>query len=118
MAVLVAAGGVLAAPLFTASPAAASPCDSAECVPYVDRNIDPSGSCVPGGIHYLFGLDAAGNSYVCATQSRWVPQPALVGVRTKGAPCEGSTGVAQAPDGLVLMCKGGAWRQDFTASHF
>lgn len=118
VAVLAAAGGVLAAPLVASSPAAASPCNSADCVPYVDRNIDPSESCVPGGIRYLFGLDAAGNNYLCATESRWVPQPALVGVRTSGAPCDGSTGVAQAPGGLVLTCKGGAWRQDFTAFHY
>ena len=118
VAVLAAAGGVLAAPLVASSPAAASPCNSADCVPYVDRNIDPSESCVPGGIRYLFGLDAAGNNYLCAGGSNWVPQPALVGVRTSGAPCGASTGVAQAPGGLVLTCKGGAWRQDFTASHY
>lgn len=118
VAVLAVAGGVLTAPLVTASPAAASPCNNADCVPHVDRYIDPSESCVSGGRFYLFGLDASGNNYLCTTQARWVPQPALVGVRTNGAPCHGSTGVAQTPDGLVLTCNGGAWKQDFTAFYY
>ncbi|WP_193046787.1 hypothetical protein [Mycolicibacterium baixiangningiae] len=118
VAVLAVAGGAFAAPLVTASPATASPCNSVDCVPYVDRNIDPSESCVSGGSRYLFGLDASGNNYLCTMQSRWVPQPALVGVRTNGAPCDGSTGVAQTPDGLVLTCKAGAWKPDFTAFYY
>ncbi|MGE2716058.1 hypothetical protein ACQI4L_18550 [Mycolicibacterium litorale] len=118
VAVLAVAGGVLAAPLVTASPAAASPCNSVDCVPYVDRNIDPSEACVPGGIRFLFGLDASGNNYLCNAQGSWVPQPSLVGVRTNAAPCDGSTGVAQTPDGLLLACKDGAWRTDFTAFYY
>ena len=101
-----------------ASPAAASPCNSADCVPYVDRNIDPSESCVSGGSRFLFGLDASGNNYLCNAQRTWVPQPPLVGVRTNGAPCDGSTGVAQTPDGLVLTCQDAGWEPDFTAFYY
>ncbi|BBY19055.1 hypothetical protein [Mycolicibacterium litorale] len=118
VAVLALAGGALAAPLVTASPAGATPCNSADCVPYVDRNINPSESCVPGGSRYLFGLDASGNNYLCNVQGEWVAQPALVGVRTNGLPCHDSTGVAQTPDGLVLTCKAGAWKPDFTTFYY
>lgn len=118
VAVLAVAGGMLAAPLVTASPAAASPCNSADCVPYVDRNIDPSESCVPGGSRFLFGLDASGNNYLCNAARTWVPQPALVGVRFNGQPCDGSSGVAQAPDGLVLTCQDAGWEPDFTAFYY
>lgn len=118
VAVLAMAGGVIAAPLVTASPAAASPCNSVDCVPYVDRNINPSDACVSGGIRYLFGLDASGNNYLCNTHRAWIPQPSLVGVRTNGAPCDGSTGVAQSPDGLPLSCKNGGWIPDFKAFYY
>lgn len=115
MAVMASVVGVLAAPLVTASPVVASPCNSVDCVPYVDRNIVASASCVPAGIRYLFGLDASGNNYLCNAQRRWVPQPPLVGVRTNRAPCDGSTGVAQSPAGLVLTCRSGGWTPDLTA---
>jgi hypothetical protein len=118
VAVMAVACGVLAAPLVTASPATAVPCNSVDCVPYVDRNIDPSETCVPGGSRYLFGLDASGHNYLCNTQREWVSQPPLVGVRTNRAPCDGSTGVAQSPDGLVLTCKSGGWTPDFTAFYY
>lgn len=118
VAVLAGVGGVLAAPLVTASPAAASPCDSVDCVPYVERNIDPGAACVPAGDRYLFGLDAAGNNYLCNAQGSWIAQPELVGVRTQGAPCDSSTGVAQSPGGLVLACKNGGWLPDFTAFYY
>lgn len=118
VAVLALTGGVLAAPLVTASPAAAIPCNSADCVQYVDRNINPNESCVSGGSRYLFGLDASGNTYLCNAQRAWVPQPPLVGVRTQGAPCDGSTGVAQSPDGLPLGCQRGGWLPDFTAFYY
>jgi hypothetical protein len=118
VAVLALAGGLLAPPFVSASPAAASPCDSADCVPYVDRNINPSEACVSGGSRYLFGLDASGDNYLCNTQQAWVPQPPLVGVRTNGAPCDGSTGVAQSPGGLVLTCQHGGWTPDFTAFYY
>ncbi|TFV56696.1 hypothetical protein E4P42_18190 [Mycobacterium sp. PS03-16] len=118
VAALALAGGALAAPLLIAAPAAADRCDDAGCVPYVDRNINPADACVPGGSRYLFGMDASGNNYLCTTQSRWVSQPPLVGVRTNSAPCDGSPGVAQSPDGLVLVCKNGGWRPDFTAFYY
>jgi hypothetical protein len=118
VAVLAVAGAVLAAPVITASPAAASPCNSADCVPYVDRNIDPGESCVSGGSRYLFGLDASGNNYLCNAARTWVPQPPLVGVRTNGAPCDASSGVAQTPDGLVLTCQDAGWEPDFTAFYY
>jgi hypothetical protein len=118
VAVLALAVCAVAAPLITASPAAATPCNSVDCVPYVDRNIDPSESCVSGGSRYLFGLDTSGNNYLCNAQRTWVPQPPLVGVRNNGLPCDGSTGVAQTPDGLVLTCQDGAWKADFTAFYY
>jgi hypothetical protein len=112
------AGGFVSAPLVTAGPAAALPCDGANCVPYVEHNINPSGSCVTDGNRFIFGLDASGRTYACTMQQRWTPQPPLVGVRMSRQPCGESKGVAQSPDGIYLSCIDGGWTADFTPFYF
>ena len=119
LAVIALAGGLVAAPVMTAQSASASPCDSADCVPYVDRGISEGGACVLSGTRYAFGLDDSGNTFICNLKSRWEPVPPLVGVRTMRAPCDANQpGMAQSPDGLPLSCKTGGWTADYTAMFY
>lgn len=114
MAAVALGGGFLAAPLFTAATAAASPgyCDGADCVEYVDRTAVEGAECVQN-TRYNFGIDAAGNTLACSSGSIWIASPPLVGIRTNRLPCGDATGVAQTPDGFPLSCIDGAWTQDF-----
>lgn len=118
VAALALAGGFVGAPLVTAVPASALPCDGANCVPYVEHGINPADTCVSDGNRYLFGLDASGDTYACTMQQRWAPQPPLVGVRMSRQPCGQSKGVAQSPDGTYLRCIDGGWTADFTPFYF
>jgi hypothetical protein len=122
VAVLALAAGSAAAPLVlapavTAAPPPAGPCDGAPCVPYVDHNIDASASCVPAN-RYVFGLDAAGNTYACNAAREWAPQQPLIGVRLSRQPCGEDKGLAQSPDGIVLSCISGGWTADFESFYY
>ncbi len=112
MAVLALACGFTAAPMMAAGTASALPgtCDGAECVPYVDRNVDPAAPCVFGA-RFPFGLDAAGNTLLCTAENEWVTSAPLVGVRTLRAACDPSQQgkAAQSVDGQLLTCDGLAW---------
>lgn|GEM_PF-917348 len=117
MAVLALAGGFIAAPLFAAGNASGLPpssCDGAGCVPGVPRDAALGGHC-NGATRYDFGMDAAGNTYVCTMTNQWVQTKPLIGVRPLSAPCQGDPGSAQSPDGLPMSCKDGGWRTDFDA---
>lgn len=87
MAVLALACGFTAAPMVAVGTASALPgtCDGTECVPYVDRNVDPATPCVFGS-RYPFGLDATGNTLLCTAENEWVAAAPLV----RGADLAGS----------------------------
>jgi hypothetical protein len=115
MAAAALACGFVAAPLFTAANAPASPgyCDGADCVPYVDRTAEEGTGCAQN-TRYNFGIDPSGTTLACNSRSTWIASPPLVGIRTNRLPCGDTVGVAQTPDGFPLSCKDGAWTQDFT----
>ncbi len=111
MAVLALACGFIAAPMLTAGTASADrgTCDGVDCVPFVRRDIAPTDFCQFKS-RYPFGIDASGNTYVCAARNQWVPVAPLVGVRTMRAPCDEQVpGTAQTPAGQLLNCQGQAW---------
>jgi hypothetical protein len=111
MAIVALACGITAAPMMAAPVAAADPgtCDGVDCVPYVDRNIAPTDYCQFKS-RFPFGLDAAGNTFVCAARNQWVPVAPLVGVRTMRAPCDEKVpGTAQTPAGQLVNCEAQAW---------
>jgi hypothetical protein len=111
IAVIALAYGITAAPMMAAGPASADPgsCDGAACVPFVRSNIAPTDFCQFKS-RYPFGLDAAGNTFVCAARNQWVSVAPLVGVRTMRAPCDDKVpGTAQTPAGQALNCQGQAW---------
>jgi hypothetical protein len=117
MAVLALASGFVAAPLIAAGSASGLPpswCDGAECVPGVPRDAALGAHC-NGATRYDFGLDPAGNTYICTMTNQWVQTKPLIGVRPLSAPCNGDTGAAQSPDGLPMSCRDGGWRTDFDA---
>ncbi|MBO0681118.1 hypothetical protein JRC04_26940 [Mycolicibacterium sp. S2-37] len=117
LAAAAAAAPLVASPAVSAAPPPGGPCDGAQCVPYVDHNIDVNAACVSTG-RWQFGRDASGNTYTCTAQRQWVPQPPLVGVRLIRQPCGEDTGLAQSPDGLVLSCEDGGWTPDYTGFFF
>jgi len=120
MAALALACGVAASPMMAAGTASALPstCDGVDCVPYLQRNINPADYCSFSSRH-PFGLDAAGNTYACAATNQWVSVPPLVGVRTLRAPCDESVpGSAQSPGGQPLICQGQAWSTNFTVLYY
>ena len=72
MAVLALACGSTAAPMVAVGTASALPgtCDGAECVPYVDHNVDPAAPCAFNS-RYPFGLDAKGGTFLCTAENEW-----------------------------------------------
>ncbi len=118
VAVLGMVGGLIAAPVITAQPASATLCDDAGCVPYVDRGVQQGASCVFTGLRYVFGLDAAGNTLICNNRNTWVSAAPLIGIRAVGQPCDGNTGLAQSPGGMVLSCGDSGWITDFSSIYF
>lgn len=115
MAVFALATGFAAAPLFAAGTASGLPpsnCDGADCVPGVPRDAALGATCVQG-TRYAFGLDAAGNTYICSSRSQWVTTKPLVGVRPQGGPCGEDPGSAQSPDGIPMACRNGGWVADY-----
>lgn len=111
MAAIALACGVIAAPMAAAGTASADPgtCDGVDCVPYVDRNIAPTDHCQFKS-RYPFGLDAAGNTFVCNASNAWAAVAPLQGVRTMRAPCDEKVpGTAQSPAGQLMNCEAQAW---------
>jgi hypothetical protein len=112
MAVLALACGFTAAPMVAAGAASALPgtCDGAECVPFVDRNVDPAAPCAFGS-RFPFGLDATGGTFLCTAENKWVTAAPLIGMRTLRAACDASQEgkAAQTADGQPMICDGLAW---------
>ncbi len=75
---------------------ASAACDSADCVPNVARNVVASAPCTPAP-SYVFGLDADGNTLICASQGMWVRVGPLVGTREVSQPCNRVGDTAQQP---------------------
>jgi hypothetical protein len=112
LAVLAFTCGFIAATM-AAGNASASPCDSAGCVPYVARNVAQGEPCVLA-TRYVFGFDSSGGTLVCTSRGQWAQSRPLIGVRNLGAPCDGSKGVAQSPDGVPMTCIAQGWTADYT----
>jgi hypothetical protein len=87
--------------------ASGSSCDGAGCVPNVNQNVVPNGTCTPKS-RYDFGMDSGGKPYVCLSIGSWTAAPPLVGVRTMGSRCSGQLS-AQSPDGIAMLCMDGVW---------
>ena len=109
------AGGLLAAPLIGvgAGTASALPgtCDGSGCVPFVRAGVQAGGHCLQT-TRYNYGFDSSGNTLACNSKSTWISSPPLVGVRTLRSVCD-TSGVAQSPDGVPLVCEDGAWSADY-----
>jgi hypothetical protein len=105
---------LVAAPGIAAGNASADPswCDGVACVPYVAGNVSQGAPCV-GRTRYDFGLDASGGTLLCANVGKWAASRPLVGVRPLGAPCYGSDGAAQSPDGIPMVCAGQGWNENY-----
>lgn len=111
MAVLALTCGFTAAPMLAVPTASADPatCDGVECVPYVRKDIAPADYCQFKS-RFPFGVDATGNTFVCAARNQWVAVAPLVGVRTMRAPCDEKVpGTAQTPAGQPVSCQAQAW---------
>ncbi len=116
MTVLALTCGFIAAPVIAAGTASGSPssCDGAGCVPHVAQNVREGTPCVYR-TRYDYGVDpSTGNTLLCAAVGKWTPARPLVGVRPLAAPCDGSNGAAQSPDGIPMTCNGTGWVADYT----
>jgi hypothetical protein len=87
--------GLVAAAIPLAGDASAA-CDSVDCVPNVARGVTPGAPCTPSP-SYVFGLDAAGGTLICASQGMWVRVGPLVGTREVSQPCDQAGTTAQQP---------------------
>lgn len=117
--VLAMAGGLIAAPIWMGGTASATPCDSADCVPYVARNVVSGQACHSTATHYVFGLDPAGRTMLCPTLNKWTASELpLIGVRSASAPCGETKGVAQSVDGQPMSCISGQWVPEFSAVYY
>ena len=115
-AVLALACGFVAAPVMAAGNASGDPssCDGAGCVPYVAHDVAQGAPCSVR-TRYDFGLDSSsGSTLLCAAVGKWTQSRPLVGVRPLGAPCYGSAGAAQSPDGIPMACDGQGWNANYT----
>lgn len=104
--VLAAAG--LTAGLGTAAPAPANECNDAYCTPGIKPGVVLGAPCSETA-HYVFGTTSWGRLVFCGSPRRYAPRyfrsPYMVGVKDLGSSCEGNENyVAQAPDGLFLVC--------------
>lgn len=103
--------GVLAAlGLSWPTPAAADPvqCDDPSCVPGINRVVALGAYC-DNPTYHVFATTNWGRVVFCESARglppRYFRSPALVGIRQYNTPCLSAyTQVAQAPDGLFLMC--------------
>jgi hypothetical protein len=88
----------------------AAPQAVADDVPGIDDDAVLGASC-DSYDRYIFGRGPSGEPLACVasggTSGEWVASAPLVGVRSVGAACDSeSSGVAQSPDGLGLVCVG------------
>lgn len=115
---LIVAGGVVVAPVTVAATASAWPssCDGVDCVPGVARDVAAGQPCI-SATRYIYGVNESG-TFVCRLTGKWSATKPLVGVRPLGAPCYGSTGSAQTPDGLPMSCNGIGWVLDFSTVYY
>lgn len=102
--------------MLTAPQANAEPqtCNDAFCVPGIRPNIVLGAPC-DNTSYFVFGTAVAGPSIkpgrllFCSSPRRYAPRwfrsPALAGIRDENTRCTSELNmVAQAPDGLFLMC--------------
>jgi hypothetical protein len=87
--------GLVAAAISLAGESGAA-CDSVDCVPNVARGVTAGAPCTPSP-SYVFGLDAGGNTLICASQGLWLPVGPLVGTREVAQPCDQVGTTAQQP---------------------
>ncbi|UXA17809.1 hypothetical protein [Mycobacterium sp. SMC-4] len=117
--------GLVAAPLVVlgAGAASASPmtgprtCDGMDCVPYLKRGVEVGERCNQS-MRFNFGVDAAGNTLACSSNSSWISWSPLVGVRTLRSACTQPGTAAQTPDGYALACTDGVWTADNSATFY
>jgi hypothetical protein len=83
-------------------------CDVPSCVPGIKGGAVLGAPCDDTG-YYVFGTTSWGRLVFCGSPRRYAPRyfrsPPMVGVKAENAECQGyENSVAQAPDGLFLMC--------------
>lgn len=83
-------------------------CDDPSCVPGIDRVV-PVGAFCDNAIYYVFATTPQGRVVFCDSLRGYAPRyfrsMPLAGIREYNAPCDlPYNQVAQAPDGLFLLC--------------
>lgn len=114
---VVLAAAAVAAVLTAPARADADPvsCDDPACVPGITPGVTLGAPC-PDTERYVFGTAVSGPSIqpgrlvFCGSPRRYEPRyfrsPSMAGVKQLDASCEGyENWVAQAPDGLFLICQ-------------
>lgn len=86
--------GLLTAALPLAGTASATSCHAADCVPNVARNVVGGTPCTPG-LSFVFGLDSANNTLICAASGVWTATGPLVGEAAVALPCAAPGSTAQ-----------------------
>jgi hypothetical protein len=101
----IAGAGLLAAP-----PAAAEPtvCNVPSCTPGIQPGVVLGAPC-DHTTYYVFGVTDWGRLVFCGSprryDPRWFRSPSMWGIKDENSNCNNyEWGVAQAPDGLFLMC--------------
>lgn len=100
----------LSALVASPAPAHATGCDDAFCTPGIAAGVTLGAPCTDTG-YFVFGTTSWGRLVFCGSPRRYEPRyfrsPPMVGVKELNASCTGYENyVAQAPDGLFLMCAG------------
>jgi hypothetical protein len=101
---------LITASMVPPAPAAADPgsCDDPSCVPGIDRIVE-LGSYCDNTTYHVFATMASGRVVFCDSARglppRYFRSLPLAGIRDYNSPCtQPYTQVAQAPDGLFLLC--------------
>ncbi|GFG74598.1 hypothetical protein MBOT_19630 [Mycobacterium botniense] len=97
--------GVLTAPPATAGPTV---CDYPSCTPGIAPGVVLGAPC-DNTTYYVFGVTDWGRLVFCGSprryQPRWFRSPPMAGIKEENADCtQYQNYVAQAPDGLFLVC--------------
>jgi hypothetical protein len=105
-AILIGVGTLTAGP----PPAAAEPteCNDPFCVPGITGGVVLGAPCGDTA-YYVYGTTSWGRLVFCGSPRRYEPRyfrsPPMVGIKDENGNCTGyENDVAQAPDGLFLMC--------------
>ena len=102
---VLAAGALLPTSTLVAGTASADWCYSADCVPYVARNVTAGAPCVPQPRRaFAYGLEPNGGTVVCNSAGVWAAAGPLVGVYNVTMPCPALNLSAQGSDGIALQC--------------